>query len=253
MTAQPEPPTAMTLLYTDEPYARTFKGTVTAVSPDGDAVQLDRTLFYPTGGGQPGDTGRLTLADGTILTVTDTVKSETPDRPWHRLSAPADGLAEGTAVEGSIDWDRRHRHMRMHTAMHLLCSLVEGDVTGGQVGETRSRLDFNIPGDAVDKATLTERLNALIEADHPVAPVWITDEEMAANPGLVRTMSVKPPSGGGRVRLLRIGPTEGDPVDLQPCGGTHVAATGEIGPVTVAKIENKGKQNRRISIVLDRP
>lgn len=242
----------MTLLFTDHPYDRQFEATVTAVAPTGDAVQLDRTLFYPTGGGQPGDIGTLTLADGTVLTVTDTVKGETPGDPWHRLSEPVAALAVGLAVAGEIDWQRRYRHMRMHTAMHLLCSLVEGDVTGGQVGETRSRLDFNIPGDAVDKAVLTEGLNALIAADHPVTPIWITDEEMAANPGLVRTMSVKPPSGGGRVRLLCIGP-EGDPVDLQPCGGTHVAATGEIGPVTVAKIENKGKQNRRIAIVLDRP
>lgn len=242
----------MALLYADRPYDRRFDATVGAVADDGQAVQLDRTLFYPTGGGQPGDTGRLTLPDGTVLTVTDTVKSEDPNRPWHRLAAPVASNLTGTGIEGEIDWDRRHRHMRMHTALHLLCALVEGDVTGGQVGESRSRLDFNIPGDAVDKAALTEKLNALVAADHPTASVWITDAELAADPSLVRTMSVQPPSGAGRVRLLRIGSPDA-PVDLQPCGGTHVARTGEIGRVTVAKIENKGKQNRRISLVLDTP
>jgi misacylated tRNA(Ala) deacylase len=155
----------------------------------------------------------------------------------------------GIEVEAVIEWERRHKLMRMHTALHLLCAAVEGDVTGGQVGEERGRLDFNVATAALDKDEIGRRINALIEAGHPTATVWITDEEMESRPELVRTMSVKPPTGSGRVRLLRIGP-EDAPVDLQPCGGTHVANTAEIGRIEVAKIENKGKQNRRVTIRL---
>src|SRR3546814_5811720 len=139
--------------------------------------------------------------------------------------------------------------MRMHTALHLLCAVVEGDVTGGQIGAEKSRLDFNLPAGALDKDDLTARINALIAAAHPIAQLWITADELAARPDLVRTMSVKPPTAGGRVRLVRIG-AEGAPVDLQPCGGTHVRNTAEIGRVEIAKIENKGKQNRRVNLVL---
>ena len=162
--------------------------------------------------------------------------------------APAPGSAlpaPGTKVTAEIDWARRHRHMRMHSCLHLLCALVKGDVTGGAVGDGKGRLDFNLPDGAPDKDWLTAELNRLVAADHAVVPRWIEDAEMAANPGLVRTMSVKPPSGAGRVRLLDIAG-----VDLQPCGGTHVRRTGEIGRVEVGKIENKGKMNRRINILL---
>jgi misacylated tRNA(Ala) deacylase len=153
--------------------------------------------------------------------------------------------APGTKVRAEIDWERRHRLMRMHTCLHLLCAVVTGEVTGGQVGDGKGRLDFNIPECGLDKEAITAALNKLIAEDRPVQPVWITDEELAAKPELVRTMSVKPPTGSGRVRLLQI-----EDVDLQPCGGTHVARTGEIGPVVVTKIENKGRQNRRINIAL---
>jgi misacylated tRNA(Ala) deacylase len=228
-------------IFREDSYLRECAATV--VSADARGIVLDRTVFYPTGGGQPGDIGELRLADGGTIAIVDTVKGDGPDDIRH-VPAPGSPLPEaGAAVVAAIDWERRHRHMRMHTCMHLLCAVVPGAVTGGQVGAERSRLDFDVPGEALDKAVLTEKLNALVAADHAVEPRWITDAEMAERPDLVRTMSVKPPSGHGRVRLLDIGG-----IDLQPCGGTHVRRTGEIGRVEVAKIENKGRQNRRVII-----
>jgi misacylated tRNA(Ala) deacylase len=222
-------------------YARSCEATV--VSADATGIRLDRTVFYPTGGGQPGDSGRLRLGDGSEITIVDAVKADGPDSVLH-IAAEGSALpAPGATVIAEIDWERRHRHMRMHTCLHLLCAVVTGDVTGGQVGDGKGRLDFNLPDTRLDKDEITAGLNRLIAEDHAVSVRWITDAEMAASPELVRTMSVKPPSGAGRVRLLDI---EG--VDLQPCGGTHVARTGEIGPVEVTKIENKGRQNRRINI-----
>ena len=229
------------LLFRDDAYLRSCEATVTASGPEG--VELDRTVFYPEGGGQPGDRGGLLLPDGTRLEVVDTRKGEGPDSVRHVLAEGSASPAVGTRVTAEIDWERRHRLMRMHSCMHLVCALVSGDVTGGQVGDGKARLDFNLPDGPPDKEWLTAELNRLVEENHAVSPRWITDDELAANPGLVRTMSVKPPSGAGHVRLLEI---EG--VDLQPCGGTHVKATGEIGRVQVGKIENKGRQNRRINI-----
>jgi misacylated tRNA(Ala) deacylase len=164
-----------------------------------------------------------------------------------------DGLvAPGMAVRAEIDWDRRHRHMRMHTALHLLCSLIPYPVTGGGIGAEESRLDFDISeAGAVDKDELTERMAALIEGDHPVTTRWITDEELANQPGLVRTMSVKPPAGSGRIRLVAVG--EDGAVDLQPCGGTHVRSTAEIGAIAVTRIEKKGRQNRRVRLAFTGP
>ncbi len=189
----------MTLIFRDDAYLRSCSATVTAIDERG--IRLDNTVFYPTGGGQPGDTGVLRRAGGDIA-------------------------------------------MRMHTCLHLLCAVVPGAVTGGQISDGKARLDFDVPGAALDKEEITGKLNALIAADHAVTPRWITDAELAEHPELVRTMTVKPPSGQGRVRLLDIGG-----IDLQPCGGTHVRRTSEIGAVAVAKIENKGKQNRRVNIV----
>ena len=234
----------MELLFRDDPYLKTCDATVTASGPEG--VRLDRTVFYPTGGGQPGDSGTLTLEDGTVLRVVDAVKGNDHEDVVHVLEDGTAPPAPGTKVVAEIDWDRRHRHMRMHTCLHLLCATVTGDVTGGQIGAEKGRLDFNLPDTQLDKEALTAELNRLIAEDHPVEPRWISDGELAAQPGLVRTMSVKPPSGGGRVRLLDIAG-----VDLQPCGGTHVSHTGEIGRVRVGKIENKGRQNRRINILFD--
>ena len=229
------------LLFRDDGYLRSGNARVTEA--DGRGIRLDRTMFYPMGGGQPGDMGVLLLPSGQTITIVDTVKGKEHDEIIH-VPAPGSMLAEpGTELVAEIDWDRRHRLMRMHTCLHLLCSIVPGAVTGGQVSDGRGRLDFDVPGSSLDKEVIASRLNALIAEGHPVGPRWITDEELEATPELIRTMSVKPPSGMGRVRLMEIAG-----VDLQPCGGTHVRNTAEIGPVAVTKIENKGKQNRRVML-----
>lgn len=229
------------LLFRDDAYARSCEARVTDAGPG--AIRLDQTVFYPSGGGQPGDRGVLTLADGTRIDVLNTIKGEAEDDVVHVVAEDAPLPAPGTPVVAEIDWERRYRHMRMHTCLHLLCAVVDAPVTGGQLSEDKGRLDFDLQDTTLDKSEIEERLNALIARDLPGAPRWITDEELAANPELVRTMLVKPPTGQGRVRLMEV---EG--VDLQPCGGTHVRATGEIGAVTVRKIESKGKRNRRVSI-----
>jgi len=230
------------LLFRDDAYLKSCDATVLGVDERG--IRLDRTVFYPTGGGQPGDTGVLRRADGSTVAIADARKGDTLEDVLH-IPAPGNALpAAGEKVTAEIDWDRRYRLMRMHTCLHLLCAVVPGAVTGGQISDGKGRLDFDIPGEGLDKAVITEKLNALIGADHTVSPRWITDEELAAAPDLVRTMSVKPPTGYGKVRLLDIAG-----VDLQPCGGTHIRHTGEIGRVEVTKIENKGKQNRRVNLV----
>jgi misacylated tRNA(Ala) deacylase len=231
------------LLFRDDGYLRS--STARVIAADERGIRLDRTVFYPTGGGQPGDTGVLRLSSGPTITIADTVKGGGPDEVIH-IPAPGSALPElGTELVAEIDWERRYRLMRMHTCLHLLCSIVSGAVTGGQVSDGRGRLDFDVPGSSLDKEAIATRLNALIAEAHPVGPRWITDEELAAKPELVRTMSVKPPSGMGRVRLMEI-----SGVDLQPCGGTHTHNTSEIGGAAVTKIENKGKQNRRIILAL---
>ena len=233
------------LVFRDDAYARSCTARVTAADARG--IRLDRTVFYPTGGGQPGDVGAFRLASGAQLAIVDAVKGEGADEVIH-VPAPGSVLpALGTELVAEIDWARRHRLMRMHTCLHLLCAVVPGAVTGGQVSDGRGRLDFDVPGSALDKEAIAARLNALIAAGHGVASRWITDDELAAHPELVRTMSVKPPTGAGRVRLMEIAGA-GATIDLQPCGGTHVRNTAEIGPVVIGKIENKGRQNRRINI-----
>ena len=234
-------------LFREDAYLRDCDATVLAVNERGGIV-LDRTVFYATSGGQPGDTGRLVVGEAAIpigATVYGDGKAEVVHVP-----AAAEGLPQaGSALRAELDWDRRHRHMRMHTALHLMCSLIPFPVTGGSIGADESRLDFDISdAGVVDKDELTEKLNALVVANHPTATRWITDEELADNPRLVRTMSVKPPMGSGRVRLVAIGP-DGS-IDLQPCGGTHVLSTGEIGALAVTKIEKKGRLNRRIRLAL---
>ena len=231
-------------VFRNDPYQRTVDSTVTAAQ--GAIVELTRTVFYPTGGGQPGDTGRLVFGDR-VLTLVDTRKGEPPGSILHVLAEPVD-LAPGTPVLAELDWARRHRLMRMHTCLHLLCKAVDGVVTGGQIGDGKGRLDFDIPESVLDKDDLTRRLNAWIAEDHAVAERWIEAAELDARPELVKTMSVAPPRTGGRIRLVEI---EG--LDLQACGGTHVRSTAEIGPVRIAKIEKKGRQNRRVQVVFDEP
>jgi len=229
------------LLFRDDAYLRCCEARVVAVDAVG--IHLDRTIFYPQGGGQPGDSGTLTLADGRIVAVTDTRKGETAEEVVHIAAAGAVLPSPGDVVRAEIDWSRRHRLMRMHTCLHLLSAVVSGAVTGGQIADGKGRLDFDVPGGALEKEAITALLNELIAGDHPVNPGWISDEELAQRPELVRTMSVKPPMGQGRVRLLEI-----PGIDLQPCGGTHVRRTAEIGRVEVTKIESKGRQNRRVVI-----
>ncbi|MEM1385235.1 MAG: alanyl-tRNA editing protein [Pseudomonadota bacterium] len=234
-------------LFRDDAYLAETAATVIGHGAQGGAV-LDRTVFYATGGGQPGDTGVL-LWDGGEMPVAATVKGE-GDAALH-LPAEGAGLPPiGAAVTARLEWDRRYRHMRVHTALHLLSVVLPLPVTGGSISAEKGRLDFNMPDAPENKEALEAELNALIAADHPVTDEWITDAELEANPGLVKTMAVKPPMGQGRVRLVRIGTGE-KPVDLQPCGGTHVRRTGEIGTVRLGKVEKKGKQNRRVTVLLD--
>ncbi len=208
-----------------------------------DGVRLDRTVFYCTGGGQPGDRGCLILEDGSALEVIDTLAGA--EGIVHRRTEGSDLPPVGARLRAEIDWQRRHRLMRMHSAMHLLCRAVDCPVTGGQVGEARSRLDFDAGETRLDKEEIAARLAQWIAEDRRVRHFWIDAGELAARPELVRTMSVRPPTGSGRVRLVEI-----ESLDLQSCGGTHVRSTGEIGKVEVGKIENKGRQNRRVNLIL---
>jgi misacylated tRNA(Ala) deacylase len=226
-------------LFLDDSSLREASATVAAVLPGG--VVLDRTPFYARGGGQPGDTGALIWTGGT-LAVTEAVKGDDGTILHPVAGEPP---PPGAIVSAVLDWERRLAHMRMHTTLHLLCALLPGAaVTGGQVGAEKSRLDFDLP-DAPDREQIEAGLAALIAADHRVTAEWVDESVLDTNPGLVRTLSVKPPRGTGRLRLVRIGD-----IDLQPCGGTHVGSTAQIGTMRVLKIENKGRQNRRISLAL---
>ncbi len=236
-------PTAF--LFRDDAYLAECDATVLAVTEKDGAigVALDRTVFYPTGGGQPGDVGALAF-DGQTAGVATAVYGETKQDIVHVLAPGSAAPAVGARVKAAIDWPIRYRRMRMHTGLHLLSVVLSFPVTGGSIGTDESRLDFDIPEAGLDRDDITARLNALIEKDAAVTERWITDAELEANPGLVKTMSVKPPMGSGRVRLVAI-----DGLDLQPCGGTHVRKTGEIGRLLVSAIEKKGKQNRRVRVV----
>ena len=228
-------------LFREDSYLRECAATV--VATDGESIALDRTVFYPLGGGQPGDTGTLSW-DGGSAGIIDTRYGE--DGAIRHLVAEGTELpAEGCAVTATLDWDRRFLHMRMHTALHLLGSVLQYGVTGGNISATKSRLDFDME-DTIDKVKVNADLQALVAANHPINCRWITDADLDAQPDLIRTMSVQPPRGAGKVRLLEI---EG--VDLQPCGGTHLNSTGEVGQVSVGKVEKKGRRNRRVSILLD--
>jgi misacylated tRNA(Ala) deacylase len=226
-------------LFQRDAYLKACTARVVEILPAG--IVLDRTVFYPLGGGQPGDTGSLRRRDGGTWRVVDTRKGEA-GRIVHQLEAGAEPPQVGDELEATLDWDRRYAHMRMHSCLHLLGSVLRYGVTGGQIASDKGRLDFDTQ-DEIDRDRVAAAINALIAANHPVQSQWITDEELDRQPELVRTMSVQPPRGVGRIRLLNI-----DGVDLQPCGGTHVAATGEIGRVQVTKVESKGRHNRRVYV-----
>jgi len=232
-------------LFRDDSYLKQCDARVVAITEQGGIV-LDRTVFYANSGGQPGDTGALTAPDGTAIPIanavyTDAAKSEIAHIP----AAGSSSVKPGDKVTAAIDWDKRYARMRMHTALHLLSAVLPYAVTGGSVGESESRLDFDIPESGLDKDAITAKVNEMIASDAAVLSRWISDEELAANPGLVKTMSVKPPMGTGQVRLIEIAN-----LDLQPCGGTHVRSVAEIGAVRVTQIEKKGKLNRRVRLAL---
>jgi misacylated tRNA(Ala) deacylase len=236
------------LLFRNDAYARRCEASVTAVNDRGGIV-LDRTVFYAMSGGQPGDKRKLVLGDSEIGVTTTVYGDERSEIVHVPAELPPPALKPNARVTALLDWDLRYRHMRAHTALHLLCALVKFPVTGGQIAADGGRLDFDIPDPSlVDRAQLETEINRLIREDHPVTASSISDSELARRPELVRTMAVKPPMGSGIVRLVLIG--EGGAIDLQPCGGTHVRSTAEIGAVTVGKLESKGKQNRRIRLTL---
>ena len=235
------------MLFREDAYLTRATGRVLAHTPEGGIV-LDRSVFYPTGGGQPGDSGQIGW-NGQSLTVATAVKAE-GDRIALVPAEPQALPPVGAQVIQTLDWERRHRLMRVHTALHLLSVVIPLPVTGGAIAPDKGRLDFDMQEAPEDKAPLQARLNDLIDRDLPVTETWITDEELRAQPDLVKTMSAAPPTGAGRVRLIRIG-QGADQVDLQPCGGTHVARIGEIGQLRLGKIEKKGRQNRRVYLHLD--
>jgi misacylated tRNA(Ala) deacylase len=230
-------------LFREDAYLRDAAATVLSVNERGGLI-LDRTVFYATSGGQPGDRGELRAEDGAVLSIATAVYTDADKTEIAHV--PADGaaaLGAGARVTAAIDWPLRYARMRMHTALHLLSAVLPYPVTGGSVGEAEGRLDFDIPDAGLDKDEITAKLAEMIAADAPVQARWITSEALADNPGLVKTMSVKPPTGSGRVRLVEI-----VGYDLQPCGGTHVRSTAEIGAVRVTQIEKKGRLNRRVRI-----
>ena len=232
-------------LYSQDAYQQECEATILAIT-ERNGIILDQSIFYPTGGGQPGDAGQL-IADGKSVDILTTVKDRESGELIHVAGEGDIPFQVGDKVTAKINWETRYKHMRMHTMLHLLCAVIPCGVTGGQVGADKSRLDFDLGEFEVDKEQITEDLNKLISENHPVTTQWITDEELDNSPDLVRTMSVQPPRGVGKVRLLKIG----ESVDLQPCGGTHVKNTGEIGKMLVSNIKSKGKRNRRINIVWD--
>jgi misacylated tRNA(Ala) deacylase len=234
---------ATELLFRADAYLRTAVAQVTAVTERG--IELDRTVFYPTGGGQPGDTGALVRAGGARIAVVDTRKGESVDRVLHVVEPGSPPPAPGEAVTLEVDWQRRHRLMRLHTALHVMSCVVVAPVTGGQIAPDKARLDFDIDLGLLDAARIEREVNAITARAIETETVWITDAELDARPELVKTMSVQPPRGAGRVRLLRI-----PGVDLQPCGGTHVRNLAEIGPIRVLRIRNEGTRNKRVEIAL---
>jgi misacylated tRNA(Ala) deacylase len=231
------------MLFRADAYISECKDLITRVTDKG--YVLNATVFYPQGGGQPGDTGMLITDDGTEVPVISTVYGEDRTEIVHVPQEGAPVLDVGAQVTARLDWEPRLSRMRIHTALHLLSVVLPYPVTGGAIGSGDGRLDFDIQDAGLDKDDITAKLNALIERDAILREKWITDEELDSNPSLVKTMSVKPPRGAGRVRLIEI-----DGIDLQPCGGTHVRSTGEIGKVIVTDIQKKGKQNRRVRIAL---
>ena len=231
----------MAKLFESDAYLNEFKAKIIKIIKEDNYIELNQTAFYAKSGGQPGDKGEVER-EGSKIQVLETIKEN--NKIIHIVNDLKD-LKENSNIVGKINWDLRYKHMRMHTALHLLCSIVPLGVTGGQIGYEKSRLDFNDPDKLINKEELEEKINLLVEDNHTVTTEVIESRILEEKPELVRTMSVKPPQVDGKIRLVRIGD-----VDLQPCGGTHVKSTIEIGKIQIGKIENKGKMNRRVNLLL---
>ena len=231
----------MIKLFEENSYVKEFETKITNLDKENKLIELEKTAFYAKGGGQPGDSGAL-ITEKEIIEVIETIKKE--NTLLHQVST-INNLEIGSKIKGMLDWDKRYKYMKMHTALHLLCAVVPMGVTGGQIGELKSRLDFNANANSINKQEIQEKLNQIQKNNHKINYEWIEYEELRKKPELVRTMSVKPPKTNGKIRLVKIGN-----IDLQPCGGTHVKNTSEIGSIVIGKIENKGKMNRRINISL---
>ena len=231
----------MIKLFEENSYIKEFESQIIDLDEENKLIELEKSAFYGKGGGQPGDTGTL-ITELETVQVIETIKKE--DTLLHEVSS-VNNLKIGSLIKGKIDWNKRYKFMRMHTALHLLCAVVPMGVTGGQISDLKSRLDFNADANSINKEEIQEKLNQVLKNDHRIIDEWIRSEELEKKPELVRTMSVKPPETNGKIRLVKIGN-----IDLQPCGGTHVENTSEIGSIVVGKIENKGKMNRRINISL---
>tara|TARA_B100000700_G_C14927293_1_gene800132 strand:+ start:511 stop:1209 length:699 start_codon:yes stop_codon:yes gene_type:complete len=226
-------------IFEEDSYLKELETKVKSIDNDNKLIELEKTIFYGRSGGQPGDTGFLKIKDKNFKVI-ETIKKN--NSIFHQVSN-IENIEIQDEVIGSINWYQRYIYMKMHTALHILCSVVPMDVTGGQIGLEKSRLDFNADAESINKQDIQEKINDILKDNHKILYEWITNEELDKNPELVRTMSVKPPKTEGKIRLVKIGE-----IDLQPCGGTHVKETKEIGSITIGKIENKGKMNRRINI-----
>ena len=231
----------MIKIYEDNAYVKEFKSKIKFINREKKEIELEKTAFYARGGGQPGDIGTIRKNELSI-SITETYKNN--EKIIHKAEN-IDDLNIEDEVIGNIDWRMRYKHMRMHSALHLLCAVIPLGVTGGQIGFEKSRLDFNVQEEKLDKVEIENKINKLITENHKIDFEWITKEDLDKKPDLVRTMSVKPPDTAGKIRLVKIGN-----IDLQPCGGTHVKNTNEIGKITIGKIENKGKMNRRVNLLL---
>ena len=229
------------MLFIEDPYLKEFNAKILNINLN--QITLDQTAFYARSGGQPGDVGQLTI-NGNTINIIDTIKDQ--ENNIIHIAENNIELAIGEKVQGTINWDKRYKHMRMHSALHLLCSVIPLDVTGGQIGYDKSRLDFNAQDYKIEKEEIEYKINTLVNEDHEISYQWITNYDLEQQPELVRTMSVKPPKINGKIRLVKIGN-----VDLQPCGGTHVKSTAEIGKIKIGKIENKGKMNRRVNLLIN--
>ena len=232
----------MSKLFEENPYLKEFKAKIISINIEEKTIELDNTAFYARSGGQPGDIGEI-IAENQNIEVKDTIKK---DNKIINIINKTENLDKGIEIIGKIDWEKRYKHMKMHSALHLMCSVIPLGVTGGQIGYEKSRLDFNDPDKEINKEEIEEKINSLVKDDYEITSEIIDSKILDEQPELVRTMSVKPPQIDGKIRLIKIGN-----VDLQPCGGTHVKSTAEIGSIKIGKIENKGRMNRRVNILLN--